>query len=259
MPDWMEGVWITNLRLRSAVDGAMIPAAWLRPRGVAEDSPARLAVLLHGHKSGGPGRLSVREDMDATVRGLLREGFVVLLPRVRSMAGFSVDGRSHRAYYAAKADGEFLGEVVGDTLGAIRFLRGRYPKHRSLSLVGHSFGGYAALHLAALSAEADRVVVSGLFLPYGCLDSYAHDGCQRLRDVAELAEISDVAGLIAPRPLLLQFGAKDPNYTPAVDALFARTRAVYAAAGAEPSVRMTVTPGIAHELDPRVVVEFLKK
>jgi len=186
---------------------------------------------------------------------LAASGRVVLVPRIRSLGGFGVQGLGHRAYHRSKGDGVYLKEVMADALSAIRHIRARFPRHSSVRLVGHSLGGYVALHLAAVDPSLGGAFVSSFFVPYACVNSGYHDGCQKFAGLQERADFFDVAGLLAPRPLAVQYGAQDRHYTKAVDASYARTAAVYDKLGGR--ISLVISDGLEHVLEPDAVLDFM--
>ena len=251
-----ERLQIENVSVRSDLDGRMIPAFFVYEKGRAPEDFKEIVVVLHGHGSGGESYLALRPDLTDTILKAAAQGKVVFFPGIRSLGAFGI-GKSHWRYHWFKKDGEFLREVLSDASCALRFLKHRFAQTARTTLVGHSLGGYVALHWAALDSGIDRALVSGSFVPYACFNSGMHDGCQRFKSIEAFAELTDVAGLIAPRPLLIHYGERDGHYSPAVDEAAERTRGIFFAAGAPEKFRFVLTPGAGHVLDPDLVSDFV--
>ncbi len=105
-------------------------------------------------------------------------------------------------------------------------------------------------------------MVSGYFYGYkqSLLDMYGNCSCNYVPHLWEYVDMGDIAGLVAPRPLMIQTGTRDSlngvggldNVTPQVD----RAREVYRAFGAEDRLRHDVFEG-PHRWDGVEAVPFL--
>ena len=131
----------------------------------------------------------------------------------------------------------------------------RFRLWRQFDLVSRA--EYLALHFGALFDDVAGTVVSGIFLPYACINTDYHPGCQHFAGMAGHADTSDVAGLIAPRRLLVQFGGRDRFYSPAVGGLVARTQDAFAGQGAAGAFRFDLDERGGHALRPQAVSDFL--
>lgn len=103
-----------------------------------------------------------------------------------------------------------------------------------LGCVGCSFGGTMTMFLAATDSRIKAACVSGyLAETAGSLAAWSTCGSQVLPDLLRWGDRAEVAGLICPRPLLIQVGDYDPSF-PARSALreYARLKSIYSAAGA---------------------------
>jgi dienelactone hydrolase len=118
-----------------------------------------------------------------------------------------------------------------------------------IGCIGLSFGGTMTTYLGAL----DERIKAAAIVCY--LSTVRHDaltmrgrgnfcGSQFLRDLLTFGDISTIAGLIAPRPLLAEIGEQDDCFV-LDDALrcYAEVAQVYAAAGAGDRLRRDVFPG----------------
>ena len=127
----------TNVELSFNSAGARLPAYLMVANG---RGPHPTVVLLHGY----PGN---EKNLDLA-QSLRRAGFNVLFFHYRGAWG---------------AQGEFsFANVTRDVGAALDFLRANAAEYRvdqlRLSLVGHSMGGFAALHAGARDQRLDCVV-----------------------------------------------------------------------------------------------------
>jgi predicted esterase len=88
--------------------------------------------------------------------------------------------------------------------------------------VGFSGGGMNTLYSAALDSRVSVAVISAYFNSYSFFKLAIHCECNYLPGVTRYFEMSDVASLIAPRPLLVVSGTEDPIFPVAVTRSAAR-------------------------------------
>lgn len=128
-----------------------------------------------------------------------------------------------------------IGWRVYDVMRAIDYLNARPEVDpRRIGCMGISGGGTTTFFAAALDRRITAAVVSGYFnafrdsimsIPH-CIDNYVPG---ILRD----AEMVDIAGLIAPRPLFIESGTRDSIFpVEATNAAFERVQAIYRVFGA---------------------------
>ena len=105
---------------------------------------------------------------------------------------------------------------------------------------GNSGGGTATLFLAAMDERVAAAVPSSYFCTFA--DSTLaihHCPCNYVPDLNLYGEMDDVAGLIAPRPLLIVNGKDDPIFPiEPTRRAFARLARIYEAAGATDRLEM---------------------
>ncbi len=127
-----------------------------------------------------------------------------------------------------------------------------------LGVAGISGGGTTALFTAALDERVRAAAVSGylntfadsILAVHHCMDNY-------VPGLALVAEMADIAALIAPRALFVENGREDEIFPVAgFDAAVARLREVYAAAGVPQRLSAHAFPG-GHQWDGTGLAEFL--
>ncbi|MFN8938899.1 MAG: alpha/beta hydrolase family protein [Acidobacteriota bacterium] len=139
-----------------------------------------------------------------------------------------------------------IGWRVYDVMRAIDFVESRKDLDaRRLGCVGISGGGTCTLFASALDTRIQAAMVSGYLCTFhDCILSLAHCMDNYVPGILNWAEMSDVAGLIAPRPLFVETGEQDRIFPLAgFEQAFAETRRVYEALGAATALDREVHSG----------------
>lgn len=188
-------------------------------------------------------------------QALARKGYLVCAVEQRGF-GERLSGRTSRAEaprscrhltFAYMMMGrDLFGERCWDGMRAIDYLRTREDIARGpLGCTGNSGGGTTTLLLSALDERITVGVPSCCFSTFKAsfMDS-PHCECSYQPRILELAEMGELAALIAPRPLRLIAGEQDQG-VPIEGARdqFATVRRAYALLGAEDRCSLAVHPG----------------
>lgn len=211
--------------------GIIMPLYALLPKHVSAPRPAVIAP--HGHSSGGKlavtGCRLTRELADTIDQHnydygvqFVREGFIVFCPDAR--------GFGERQEQAAKGNllassCQWLNNMaypLGQTVTGMW----AWDLHRLIDYVGSrpdclpgrigcaglSGGGLQTLWAAALDTRIRCAVVSGYLYGYreSLLDLHTNCSCNYVPHLYEYVDMGDIAALIAPRPLLIETGSRDP-------------------------------------------------
>ena len=127
---------------------------------------------------------------------------------------------------------------------------------KNISMLGHSLGGYTALHVGALTDTLTKVLSNGFFVPYDCIDTDTHHDDPP--DMVGTAELYDVAGLAAPHSSVeLLFGRLDLIFTVASVEMYDELVYIYERIGAPTVPGLYITTENSHEVDPERVLEAL--
>lgn len=136
-----------------------------------------------------------------------------------------------------------VGWRVYDVIRSVDYLRTR-PEvaPNRIGCMGISGGGTISLFATAIEKRIKAAVISGYFnsfrdsilsIPH-CIDNY-------VPGILPYAEMADIAGLIAPRPLFIESGARDPIFpVAATRAAFVKAQAIYRVFDAEDRVGMEI-------------------
>ncbi len=151
------------------------------------DGTAPLPGVLILHTVAGPG-----PNLEAFAKELAAAGYVTLTPDVFALHDFGPDGRTDHPL------------ILGDLKGALDFLAAqpRVDPER-LGVVGFSFGGRAAVLLAAAHPARLRAVVV-----YYAIASHAELGRPLAGRAARAAPLSARVGAL-PAPVLIHHGEAD--------------------------------------------------
>jgi dienelactone hydrolase len=246
-------------------EGGAITAYLLTPPGAG---PAPGVVVEHQHASqwhlgkSEPAGLA-GDPLQAFGPALARRGIVVLAPdaigfedRRQGASGTEPGSRDREQHVQLMIslllhDRLLMTVVLRDAMAALGVLRGLAEVDADrIGAVGHSFGGSTTLFHAAVDERVAFAAASGCAATYRrrLADGTGIELSQLVPGIATRLDIDDLAGLIAPRPLLLVSSSDDP-YAADADDIAAAAGAVYHELGA--TDRLThVTETGGHALTP---------
>jgi dienelactone hydrolase len=138
-----------------------------------------------------------------------------------------------------------IGWRVWDVLRTIDYIATRPDLDASrVGCMGISGGGTATLFAAALEPRLRVAMVSGYLNTFrDSVGSLAHCVDNYIPGILNWAEMSDVAGLIAPRPLFVESGEKDRIFPVSASIeSFHAVREIYRVFGAEDRIEHEVFP-----------------
>ncbi|MDY7010952.1 MAG: alpha/beta hydrolase family protein [Planctomycetota bacterium] len=207
-----------------------MPMYVLIPKGVSRPMPCVLA--LHGHGYGVKDIVGLWEDGTErfTPDGyhkdfaceLAKRGFLVVAPEISCFGERHNDWKydvkdmgtttcHNVATYAMMLGGSAVGLRVWDGIRAVDYLAGLKEVDMSrLGAMGISGGGMHAFFSTAMDQRIKAVVISGYFCDWKhSILALPHCTCNFVPGLLALGELSDLAGLIAPRPCLIENGSQD--------------------------------------------------
>ncbi|MBL8797875.1 MAG: hypothetical protein JNM56_28515 [Planctomycetia bacterium] len=263
-----------------------IPAYLLVPEKPSEAGSA--VIALHGHGEVEP-CIGLRDDYHRQFAlKLAQGGHLVLCPELRGFGvltdlaadreGFRLDYWNQQAkrvndrQFTLVTDGFLHGKtLIGETVeDLLRWEEWLAQQHRvkTVHTAGLSYGGDLALIYPVFSNRVERIFASGTFGSFTpifarCYNAPAH--C--IPGVLRWLDRADIAGLNAPRPLVVHFGELDrpdknnysASYNETVPVAFQELQKIYEAAGARDRVRLIVSPGKRHEMDNEELSAFLQR
>ena len=152
-----------------------------------------------------------------------------------------------------------IGWRAYDVMRAIDYIETRKDLDaKRVGCVGISGGGTCTLFASALDTRIQAAMISGYLCTFkDCILSLAHCMDNYVPGILNWAEMSDVAGLIAPRPLFVETGEQDKIFPLAgFEEAYAATKKVYAVFGVSEALGREVHPG-AHSFHGVKGVPFI--
>lgn len=248
---------------------ASVPAYVLIPDDL-EDGERRPGILAaHGHGGGKDdvaGIARSKQDADR-IRALnydyglelVRRGYVVIAPDWRAFGEREPDidwvrtsrDKCNVSYLAFGYFGyHLLALDIWDGMRTLDYLQSRHEVDPGrLGMAGLSFGGTMTTYLSALDPRIRVAVISGYISTVrgdALTDRGKGNTCgnQYSPSLLLYGDIPDVAGLIAPRPLLVEMGERDECFViEDARSAFEHLSRIYRAAGVPERLELDVFPG----------------
>lgn len=259
-----EGYRIERVSYRAEPDDR-VPALLLIPAGISPENPAPAVAVWHQHNEqwhlgkSEPAGLAGDPGQHAAV-ALVREGFVVLCADAVCFEDRRCDSLPGGAYerflflrYLLR--GRCLAwKNILDMRRAIDYLCHR-PEVRAqrIGCYGHSLGSTHTWLLGPWEPRL-RCLVGNCCLPtYQAIDraKLLHSFSNFIPGWWQFGDVADVVAMIAPRPLLLNFGELDPlSPIDQVRQAVEQIAQAYEQQGAGENFRYFIEPGVGHTVSP---------
>ncbi len=254
-------------------DGAEVPAFLFIPN---EKTVRPAVVVVPGHSRGIVATGGIVDDYQhANAMRIAEAGYVVLTMEVRGFgylsrmthSGELVVLDSYVAHLLTRGQ-TAMGIVIGDLMDGISYLVSRDEvDEQQIGAVGFSSGGKTVIYLAALDERVDVVVASGCVTDHehNFLHS-RHDAYEAIPQLGRWLSFSDCMGLIASRPMLVQWGRLDTNvvlrnaaFNAGAMPTYEAVSHIYDTAGATGALKYYISESLGHEYDNAPAITFLKK
>lgn len=232
-----EDAYTRQLVAIQTLPGEYMPIFVLIPH-VQGDTRPKPVIALHGHGTWGAEAIigdstnsaitELNRQMNYDYAGqLAKRGYMVFAPDLRGFGQRLEDPDQREAddpawissCYAVSVNALLLGKTllgmrVYDVMRLIDYIQTRPETDtESLGCVGLSGGGMLTLFTTALDERITCAVVSGYFNTFrASIMSIRHCLCNFVPGLVKVAEMADIAGLVAPRPLLIESGTQDPIF-----------------------------------------------
>lgn len=236
-----------------------VPAHLLVPKRAKKPCP--VVICLQGHSTGmhiSLGRAVYDKDDSSGDRDfalqIISEGYAALVIEQRAF-GERISQRiiNHNPYYrttcylpamAASLLGRTLiGERVWDISRAIDAMA-EFPEIDTdrVACMGNSGGGTATYYAACIDERIKIAMPSCAVCSFSqSIGTLYHCACNYVPLLGKYVDMGDLAGLIAPRPLVVVAGAKDTGFLlPGVESEYEVIKKIYARAGVPDACELVV-------------------
>ena len=216
-----------------------IPAYLLVPHKIKEKSPAVLCI--HGHVPEGKANLVFGDGQFGIPYGreLAEKGIVTLCP--------DNAGMGERAHPSGGCDFlwrrlnllgyDLTGYRVYDLIRGVDYLQDLPEVDETrIGVAGLSGGCWLGIVHAALDCRIQAAILSGYFTTFAQTSWFGHCICHHPKGIGELCDIPDIAGLIAPRPIFVEWGNQDTSRP--VHPAFETTQKIYSVANAQDRITL---------------------
>ena len=240
--------------------GYSLPCHLLSPKDMGEK--VKLTLCLSGHGGGMHVALGVaktEKDKEALLswhhRAMalrsLKEGRAALVIEARNFGESSLEGYGTSCTEAAKIailiGRTVIGERVWDAMRALDAVTREFPSVDMDGIVctGNSGGGTATYYLACLDERIAYAAPSCSVCSYETsIAAMPHCLCNHVPGIRKYFEMGDLAGLIAPRRLIIAAGEKDDIFPiDGTRATFDKIQAIYESVDAEDNCALVVGEG----------------
>ncbi len=248
-----------------------VPGCLLTPSG---KGPFPLAICLQGHSTGmhislGEPRFpgdteSIRGGRDIA-RQAVAEGYCALAIEQRNMGCCGGDEHGPNCYVPTMGNlllgRTTLGERIWDVSKALDVVSLLFPQVdlERVICTGNSGGGTVTFYAACLEPRIGLAAPSCSVCTYkDSIMAMQHCVCNFIPGIRRFFEMGDLAGLIAPRPLLLLAGEKDPIFPiQGVRESFQTIQKLYQAAG-KPNACALAVGAEGHQYYPELAWKGIK-
>lgn len=131
-----------------------------------------------------------------------------------------------------------IGGRVWDIMRAIDVVENHFTEFCDTDRIycmGNSGGGTATIYAGALEDRIKAVIPSCAFCTFlNSIGELPHCACNYIPHIAEYFDMAEIAGMAAPKPMVVVSGVKDGIFPiEAAESEFERLKKIYSAAGAE--------------------------
>jgi hypothetical protein len=239
-----------------------LPFWVLRPHNISKPLPLVITPHGHNHPEIYRGEAKTEEDFKSIVQGerdiavqAVREGYMVISPTTRGFGETRTEedireGR-HKSCRLQLMHGLLvgrtpIGERVWDMSRLIDWAIDNLPIDKErIAITGNSGGGTVSLFTAACDERISVAVPSCYFCTFeGSIGTITHCDCNYVPGILRLAEMYEVAGLIAPRPLCIVAGLEDKIFPiEHVHEAYQHLKEIYEVAGVSERCELYIGPG----------------
>ncbi len=253
-----------------------VPAYLLEPEGAVKGA----VIAIQGHGSV-ENVIGLNEDYHHKFGyELAKDGYLVFAPTLRGFTTLSdlaeqipIDRLDYSVAYShftlvthLNLHGETLiGKTIEDIVAWENWLCDQY-KLENIAVAGISYGGDLALFYPCFSERVSKIFASGSLGSFNLIFSRCYNApAHGIPGILKWFDRSDIAGLNAPRPIMLHYGALDTpsetnnsaSYNESIEQSVNELKEIYSQVQADDNIYIHVTPNKYHEMDVELLKSFL--
>ena len=246
-------------------DGLKVPVMQFLPMDF--DANKKYAAIIIFSGSGSYNQINFEKDsyQHAAALELAKAGFLTFSMENRGMgelAYLATHGTpfEHIDAVARLTGGTWYGEVITDGLYLLDEVHNLdYVDKNKIGVAGISAGGALSMFTAAIDERISAVYVQGYYGSYKTTFGTRglHGNVNRIPGILKVADLKDIAALIAPRDLLIVNGLQDSFYIDA-EPEYGKLKEIYEYYGAGKHVDFR-SPDTKHEFTVDIAIEFFNK
>ena len=258
--------------------GLLVPCYLLRPKNAAA-GPLPTALFFYGHGRGAVDVLG-GEDYTGFPPGedyqhqfpvqLVRAGYLTVVPEIvgfgecylhETDTGGNLWKCGDLASRCQLYGGSLAGLRVFEAIRCMDYLESRPDADLArLGIMGISGGGLDTAFTAALDRRPKAAVIWGYTNTFhACICSLSHCPDNYVPGLLNLAEMPEIISLIAPRPLLISGGDRDPIFpVEATKEAYEAIKKTYQSLAAEDDLELDIFSG-GHFLHAAPGLDFLRR
>ena len=232
-------------------DGLEIPIYIIYPPNFNIKKKYPCIVIFSGHGSAKQVAFDENSYQQAAGSSIAQQGFLVYVMENRGMGKLSHLGNHLRIDAVARVSGgSWYGEIMTDALWLIENIHlESIVDTKRIGTAGVSTGGAISMITSAIDKRIAASYVQGFLGSFRKTFGIrgGHCLCGHIPSILKLGDMSDIASLIAPRPVLFVNGTADNFYYLDASQEFNKILATYRKLGVEDRSRFLTPKGVGHE------------
>ena len=244
-------------------DGVKIPLYIIYPPKFNMKKKYPTIIIFSGHGSATQVAFEEMSYQHACGTALSKKGFLVYIMENRGMGKLSYLGNHLRIDAVARiTGGTWYGEIITDALWLMENLHIQPNVDISrIGTAGVSTGGAISMIVASLDQRIATAFIQGFLGSYrktfGARGT--HCLCGHIPGILKIGEMSDIASLIAPRPVIFVNGTADSFYASDAKQAFYKINSVYKNLGVENKAKFLAPVGVDHEFSVDIAAKWFSE
>ncbi len=247
----------------TSYDGLEIPIYVIYPPNFDSKKKYSTVIVFSGHGSAKQAAFEDNSYQHGAGIALAKQGFLVYVMENRGMGELSHLGNHLRIDAIARIiGGTWYGEVITDALWLVENLHSEVNVEiNRIGTAGVSTGGALSMIVAALDNRISAAYVQGYLGPFKKTFGIraSHCLCGHIPRISQICDMSDIASLIAPRPLMFVNGTADLFYYVDAKEEFSNIVPFYKKLGSEEKLKLMIPEGVGHEFSNAIAIKWFSE